>query len=1603
MKVINKKRAANYIKLFPDFVQQEVPVNEKNWKEMIFERLKLAIKEDKIEDIDFWLSNLDVFTGTEIYTYTIDEIEEHLKLLFNFIISSDHWKLVSQACQTFSNMYRPKSMKISIRFPWRPLYKIFQKNLISRSKTKRYSPPKTLLLNLITLTRALTYVFEENATEEILDLWLPLLEPHHHSLVLGHCLLCLFLPVNMHKEQMWFDKFFSIWPMFHAESWDYQWLCLFTRMSEFPSDQVDWEPYLPFFFNQLSRYLAIPLSPLDQTNITINDYQTDLYRIFYFGMRTVYDLIPNFTYVITNLLSHKCKEAVKKHLETTMYLVKHYCSPIAQADDDLSPDVAIIFINSIIVQYIKRVTSAGKTENITLPPLTEQDHKWFVDLILPLIQIERFCVESRIGSIKDFACLSPHTVVPALLATADHIIKYERLQGSAIKTVIALVPVCCFYDVCTFEIHDFIVKFAEGLDRLDIEQELRIFSLFSVYVASFGVKEEDEQLYLKVSKRAIDFIERLSESDHDQYGEIPTAWIGIACNALGKKFAAEIVDHLMKAVQHIQRYAVFDVIKSIGPNGREFIFPRLMEQPVGITKFAMLRGILKMDHSAVIDHTDEVLEVIKSGLDDPRKEIHRAACQCFKPALQNLLNIEPINDKVNGFTNFENAKIEWFIPGEKELAAVDKLCEAGCKWIEELFKGPEVRKKLTAVCLCANIAKGLKFNMSNSMFDVLEKDDIKTYPFLSPIDYPSLKKHWKFLLDILEQQFNEQAEEKVIIAMLKMLGIVLIPRDHVQVDSREEVTKVKSMKELLTIGLDEKAFTYRYITRKALQMFRFRAAVTFTPYTSEVHKIIQKSAPFCTHPNAKIRNWCALFIQETSAIFPEHFGPFFNKLISKAEEVVGDDMKLSGLSQALCSCCQLVFTASNFKIIAQAALLVCRPIINYMPEDSVRSLRHFISMTFDIIDFNEKCYTTPEFIETRREIINIALKRHDEFIRDREVESYSTALIISMAKDRPELLAPNVIKFLMIKLLSDDQGLRESIMQAVPFFVEHLIPRIPKKNRVNVDKVTPENYDNAIFKDRFLVGLSTTEPEFMTPEQLIDREYLAQYFPDPDNRIEIHKMLVNHFIDDNEFLDQICQSLVDSQVHQEESYSKMRVQFWVSILRLLGIPFIPKLSEQMEKLTAKNANIAMHVIAGELFSSIIFATKGWKWDWIEKIIPYILPFIARVVREGESDFQSVWFVSVVCGLSDHDPRRYWWLFDELIGVIPDHITQIRDVKTASLVVDILLEFAWRYPTIVPQTIDKAILPMFEKEAQQFEQIRECSIRAVSSLFSTFFTLENDEIPNEVRTLFDNVLSKAGDSFLVAWLTAQFTTQAMSSFVVNRLAIDKISEWLDICLGKTEDEEKKARGCLLHFIRSNWLWTCSSRPLTKETAAPVIQKIFSQLTLEKRIWQGQAVILFFNYAFFEVNYFFISDNDLEKLVNEIVMPAIELPNFDVQESAADVFTFLLKSSDILRNKIPYYVDYYRKLLFGGESTSKRIAGVKGLISIIQSTLFFDTVPDYITESFQMLTEAQQSNQTLEPHISQALSDFWAVHEHNLMIDVANQLEAFRDSVRPSYFC
>ena len=1605
MRPFSKQRARVYARLLPPFIRDNIEREESDWKERVLGGLKQAISEDNFDEIEFWLGQLDSYQCCDTFSLSEDEIADVLTLLYNFCAQSEHWKLVTNACRIFMDIFRPKYMKLNIVLSWKPLYEILRKLVFSKRRIGVRKPPATLYQHLIPFIRGCNYMFEESATEEMLALWRPMLDPHHHSFVMAHCLFSLFLPVHTGKHKLWFDEFMSMWPMYKSLHWDYQWIFLFARLSMYDYDDIDWGAHLPFLFQSVSAYIGIPHTLLDVPMVPVTDYPVDVYRVFFQECTSLTLVFPYYAYLFVNLLSNaKAKEKVRWHIERMMYLMQPFCSPASQSEDNMSTNTAVVFISALINAYIKRVKMERKYGKHLLPVLTQEDDDWFVGVVAPLVLMERFTDSPGINRIKDLCQLSPDVFIPALLETVKQSCQFERLENAGLKTLTSVMSLIVTNPYYAPVVHDFLVKYAEDINFMLVHRSLRIFTLFTTYGRCTRIDESLSDSLLVITRKCIEFAEHATFTDFNRVSISMRTMIGAITRSCSPELISQMLDLVEAAIDRLSLKGLKVLVESF----HKYSYDRFHERAIHAKTskdFAILLGLLKKVYYFIVPNIGSIEESLETGLNSEDSEISGISLITLKSCLIRLLSTLPEVVEKYGYVKLEEAEVKWHCPCQEEIDAADAICQKFLSLADEFMKDSAVRKQILAVKIVTSVMRGISGAITNSMFDVVEPNPRAVQPHLTRFAAPQLKKHWVFCHDFLCNLFRFETPEKLLNLAVKEVPLLSMPKDRIGVLHNLFVSEYQYAKALTTTYISGNQVTHELATILAMQLYSYRHSIAHIPFTKQMGDLINRVLSCSAHHNSKIRHKVSVFVQEVSASFPSMFGPFFTGIISQIEERVDDRVALAGLTAVLCSCCQLSFTEYNFDIIGKAALSVCRTLPNDIPEGAARLLRQFIIATLEFIDPGDTRFATEKFAEVRRNIAVTAVARAAQFAGDLEVERYATSLVVAVVQGQPNLVLKDIYEFLINALESDDVTVSDNVVQVLHSLLELLIPRVPKRQRVRVDKVTAENYDNAQFIDDRVSGPSKTEPYFMTMEESMDPKEQSKFFPDGEERAAIYAMLYQRFMETTEYIERLCQTLVSQQVQNEETYCKARVQFWASLIRVLGVDFSINLLKCISSLTDSNACVAHHVIAGEIFSSVLFAIKGWKYATIAKLFPTIFPFISRIVYDDDFEFHAVWFVSVACGLSDRDPRRFFWLFDHLLSCLNETPSQIRDIKMSSLVINVTLEFGWRMPEVINRAVEKGILPWFKSSLQSYEQVRECTIRAVSALFNCCFNMKTRAVPDYIEDLFFNVLTKAGDQFLISWLLSQFTMLAMSSFVVNTLAIDKIHDWIDMCLDKNEEDEKRARLCLVHLVRSNWLWSCADLPLTLESAQKTVHRILDQLNPVNRVWQTETVMLLLIECFICTNFFFFTDDDFCHIIKDIVIPALMNTNYDIQDSAAELLAFLLKCSVEVRKMIPDLVNTFKTLVFSGagDAISTKLSGVKGLGAIIHSTVLFNTVPDYVYDAFCALSEAQAMYTALEPTISMTFSDFWSIHDENLMPDIAEALLPFRDSVRPSYFC
>jgi len=176
-----------------------------------------------------------------------------------------------------------------------------------------------------------------------------------------------------------------------------------------------------------------------------------------------------------------------------------------------------------------------------------------------------------------------------------------------------------------------------------------------------------------------------------------------------------------------------------------------------------------------------------------------------------------------------------------------------------------------------------------------------------------------------------------------------------------------------------------------------------------------------------------------------------------------------------------------------------------------------------------------------------------------------------------------------------------------------------------------------------------------------------------------------------------------------------------------------------------------------------------------------------------------------------------------------------------------------------------------------------------------------------------------------------------------------------------------------IIVANWIGSMCKAPLTSENVNELVDSMLDQLSPFDHKWLVQAKQLLLTEAFLSSIFFFIDDSMLEGLIGDTIIPCLLHQHPDVQDSASQLLTFVVKSSSQLSPKLPSIVHTFITMLQTKEQLNYRVAGAKGLSSIISGTILFDEVPQYVIDAFSALTEALEMDSSVESVITQFLSD------------------------------
>jgi hypothetical protein len=165
------------------------------------------------------------------------------------------------------------------------------------------------------------------------------------------------------------------------------------------------------------------------------------------------------------------------------------------------------------------------------------------------------------------------------------------------------------------------------------------------------------------------------------------------------------------------------------------------------------------------------------------------------------------------------------------------------------------------------------------------------------------------------------------------------------------------------------------------------------------------------------------------------------------------------------------------------------------------------------------------------------------------------------------------------------------------------------------------------------------------------------------------------------------------------------------------------------------------------------------------------------------------------------------------------------------------------------------------------------------------------------------------------------------------------------------------------------------PVTIATARPVITRILDQIELTEKKWTTQSRILTYLLMFLGNVHFFMDDDLAWKIVDNIAIPSLLNSISDVAELASYLLSFMLRNFATVGEKVMELCDRFAVML-NNEKGGVRVAGSRGLISIVRSTVTFDHVEKFVVKALAALADAaDRADSAVADVVNQFFTEFW----------------------------
>lgn len=1612
MSICNKEQAKLFRKLLPPNIAEHIADEEENWKRAIFSNIKKYIKENDPAGIENWLNCLKIYSTFPVFSLDVDELNEIAQILFDFIITSKYYGLVIVACNLFTLLVEPKISGLELSFPWRPVYELMYDCTISLSKTKDARYPVALTDTLVIFTRFCRGFWSDEATEEMWNEFKPLLDPHNVNFFVGLSLLLLFLPVGKGKHNIWLTEVYSLWTLYRFITFDFPFFELFARLSRYGFQDIPWENILPFIFHATCYHMKVPCALLDiqmsSLSLSLIGYSTEICMLLYYdqSLETIVDL---FTSVIVNLISGPTRELTRSLLTKLMQAVAYICTTQATNEDEAESSAApLYFLDSLIRKYTKRINHERKYAS-KLEPLTEEDHMWFVEILTPLIVSAQFHENSQFDNLSKFIQLCPETIVPKFIESIKFCYDLKEitlaLKISCIHALSSLMPSVIYKKV---HLGEYLELIKQTINEVSLDNHVSslVFNMMFSLCSIFEFDINFEPVIIKLVDICIEFATHATGQDY----EIPLSemclMLSRLLNSIPKKTVEKVSKAIFDKISDIPDSSLVLLVETVASYAHQkfFEYGQVLNNVKTVT---VMKGLFRSTFMCIKLDLNTIADKLIGLLNHDEKEVREQVVPSMKWLLRNLINTFPYIPEQKGYVNIKDFKLRWHIPCEEEIL---KSVELGQKFLaagSDLLQQKEKTKQCLGVSVIRAVIKGLL-----SLVDVKNRDVIPDPPHL---DQPDLYINsdtrvsdlfFECIKILYESLSNKKLHSNALEKIILILEFGICPEDPIvaasqyylnEYDDSLVTGRVVVMKPTLECISPNSLYT------KSLYLCAVRVSLNKTYYTETIKSCLEKMFALSLSPYKKIQNAATSFIATASLVlrtqFLEMYEDTINRL-SKAEEL--NDEEVTGLTSTLLSIRTVQNNSSYIELIFKVALAVCFK-VNPNNTDALLAVS---SLRQNIVVIVEQFSGTYFEMDLRIKMAKEAMRRCKMYITSRETQNYAVALVCSVVIANPLIIEPDIFEFFIGLLKTDDKILRDCIIQILPGLIEKLIPREPRPRGIEVDEVTAENYDQVEFKDKNFPRQARRRPVFLTQQELCDEKVMKKYFGDnAAQHVKINKLIIERLYINTEVIDILITNMVDGQVEKEESFIEASVMLWNTFCRFLGPEFAEYLIKKVKDLINSGANASNHAIAGEIMAGVIQSIKSRPFSYVERLIEHIRPFISIIVNNMEIDFSSFWYLSFFSIFNKLDPRRFFWIFDEMINCLPKSPTpNNRNARSVSLVVDIALDVGYKIPKLAKVIEEICASTLFNDKFLEYEQNRECSVRALMSFLSIKFDINKRGNDPEIEEFLNKFFKgKLSDPFCVLWSLSNFDDQSKSSLAAGKFTLDHLHEFLNNFMNPDETQEQNAKRAAIGILCSNWLGSIGSNPLTPESGNEITKKVIDQIFNAKNEWQIYQFGLVLCENFLSINYFYVTDELFNNLVDKCISMICPTRHPDIQDSASQLLSYLIRNYIAYPSRADMDVENFKAMLNNKEDSNIRVAGAKGLRAIISGTIFFDDVPNYLIEAFQALKDRVEIDKTVEPTVSDFFKKFWQKNENNLRKNASRMLAPFRDSTPPSYVC